>query len=277
MDPLISAADLAALIDVGTPPRLVDVRFRLDKPDGRDDYEAGHIPGAAYSDLDHELAAIGEPSAGRHPLPAADIVQAALRLWGVQTGDAVVVYDGGTALAAARAWWILRGAGIDVRVLDGGLPAWIAAGGALETGSADPRPGDTVITEIPAGISIDEAAAWPSRGVLVDVRAAARYRGETEPLDPIAGHIPGAVNLPATGFFADDGTFRSPAELAAAFDAVGARADRPVAAYCGSGLTAAQAALAAAVAGREIEVYAGSWSAWSNTPGRPVATGSEAA
>src|SRR5690606_5868943 len=193
------------------------------------------------------------------PLPAADIVQAALRLWGVQTGDAVVVYDGGTALAAARAWWILRGAGIDVRVLDGGLPAWIAAGGALETGSADPRPGDTVITEIPAGISIDEAAAWPSRGVLVDVRAAARYRGETEPLDLIAGHIPGAVNLPATGFFADDGTFRSPAELAAAFDAVGARADRPVAAYCGSGLTAAQAALAAAVAGREIEVYAGSW------------------
>src|SRR5690606_26170201 len=159
----------------------------------------------------------------------------------------------------------------------GGRPACAVVRGAPGTGPAGPGPGGAVITEIPAGIAIAEGAAWPSRGVLVDVRAAARYRGETEPLDPIAGHIPGAVNLPATGFFADDGTFRSPAELAAAFDAVGARADRPVAAYCGSGLTAAQAALAAAVAGREIEVYAGSWSAWSNTPGRPVATGSEAA
>ena len=275
MSPLISAAELAAALAAGEPLRIVDVRYRLDKPDGRDDHAAGHIPGAVYADLDHELAAIGEPAAGRHPLAPAAVVRAAVRRWGIDDGDRVVLYDGGSSLAASRAWWMLRETGLHVRVLDGGLPAWVAAGGELEQGDVVPEAGSATVASIPAGISIDEAAEWPSHGVLVDVRAAERYRGETEPIDPVAGHIPGAVNLPASSFFTDAGTFRSAQEIAAAFDAVGAGADREVALYCGSGVTAAQAALAAEVAGRRAAVFVGSWSAWSNTAGRPVATGAD--
>lgn len=274
MSVLISATDLASLLASGRPVVVLDVRYRLDKPDGSDDFRAGHVPTAVYVDLDRELAEHGEPTDGRHPVPSLEVLQAAVRRWGVNAGDVVVVMDGGSTLAAGRAWWLLSGAGLaEVRVLDGGLPAWIAAGGAVEQGRTRPTPGDATIDRVPSGIGIAEAAAWPEEGVLVDVRAAERFRGETEPLDPIAGHIPGAVNLPSAAFFRADGTFRSPEEIGAAFDAVGARADLAVATYCGSGVTAAQAALAARVAGRTVHVYPGSWSAWSNTPGRPVATG----
>ncbi len=274
MSVLISATDLADLIASERPPVVLDVRYRLDKPDGSDDFRAGHVPGAVYVDLDHELAEHGTPSDGRHPVPSLPVLQAAVRRWGVNAGDAIVVMDGGSTLAAGRAWWLLSGAGLaDVRVLDGGLPAWIAAGGALEDGETRPAPGNATIDRVPSGLGIDEAAAWPEEGVLVDVRAAERFRGEIEPLDPVAGHIPGAVNLPSVAFFRADGTFRSPAEIGAAFDAVGAREDLAVATYCGSGVTAAQAALAARVAGRTVHVFPGSWSAWSNTPGRPIATG----
>lgn len=276
MNPLISARELAVLLDGGRPVRLLDVRWRLDRPDGRPGYLGGHLPGAVYVDLDDELASHGRPEDGRHPLPSRDVLESAARRWGLHAGDTVVAYDDAGGLAAARAWWLLSRAGVvDVRVLDGGLSAWTRAGLPLEAGDVVPEPGDIVLHDVTEGIAdIDEAEAWPRTGVLLDVRAAERYRGEVEPLDPIAGHIPGAVNLPIATLL-DDGLLRSPDELREAFAAVGATPGTAVVAYCGSGITAAHAALAGVVAGVDVTVYPGSWSQWSNTPGRPVATGAE--
>lgn len=276
MHPLITARELAALLGGGRTVRLLDVRWRLDRPDGRPEYLEAHLPGAVYVDLDHELASHGRPEDGRHPLPTRDALESAARRWGLRAGDTVVAYDDAGGLAAARAWWLLSRAGVaDVRVLDGGLSAWTREGLPLEEGDVVPQPGDIVLHDATEGIAdIDDAAAWPSRGVLLDVRAAERYRGQVEPLDPIAGHIPGAVNLPISTLLSD-GLLRSSDELRAAFEAAGATQDTPVAAYCGSGITAAQAALAGVVAGIDVTVYPGSWSQWSNSPGRPVATGAE--
>lgn len=276
MHPLITARELAALLGGGRTVRLLDVRWRLDRPDGRPEYLEAHLPGAVYVDLDHELASHGRPEDGRHPLPTRDALESAARRWGLRAGDTVVAYDDAGGLAAARAWWLLSRAGVaDVRVLDGGLSAWTREGLPLEEGDVVPQPGDIVLHDATEGIAdIDDAAAWPGRGVLLDVRAAERYRGQVEPLDPIAGHIPGAVNLPISTLLSD-GLLRSSDELRAAFEAAGATQDTPVAAYCGSGITAAQAALAGVVAGIDVTVYPGSWSQWSNSPGRPVATGAE--
>uniref|UniRef100_UPI0028A88B67 sulfurtransferase n=1 Tax=Microbacterium sp. TaxID=51671 RepID=UPI0028A88B67 len=150
-------------------------------------------------------------------------------------------------------------------------------GGEAHTGEVIPPEGDVALGSPGDAGTIDtrSAATWPDAGVLLDARAAERYRGETEPIDPVAGHIPGAKSLPIASVLTDDGRFRPESEVAAAFDAVGAEAGTPIAAYCGSGITAAQLALAGTLAGREVSVYPGSWSAWSNTPGRPVATGEE--
>ncbi|HBU42485.1 MAG TPA: sulfurtransferase, partial [Microbacterium sp.] len=201
--------------------------------------------------------------------------QDAARRWGLHAGDAVVVYDDFRSVSAARAWWLLRGAGVsDIRVLDGGLSAWRATGLPLETGDVSPEPGSILFDGVEEGISIDEAAAWPQRGVLLDARAPERYRGESEPFDPVAGHIPGAVNLPADAVL-DGASFAPPATIRAAFESVGVSDLTSVAAYCGSGLTAAHTALAGAAAGLDVAVYPGSWSQWSNTAGRPVATGAE--
>jgi len=272
MSPLVSASDLPDLIDDGA--RILDVRFRLEKPNGEDDYRAGHIPGAVYVELETELSTHGRPDEGRHPLPDTATVQAAARRWGLNDGDIVVVYDDYRGLAAARAWWLLSHGGVDVRVLDGGWKAWQAAGGAVETGEVTPEPGSVVLEDVSGdSLTIDEAAAFPASGVLLDVRAPERFRGETEPLDPIAGHIPGAVNLPTTVHFAADGTLLGPDELRAGFAGVGIGSETAVAAYCGSGLTAAHSALALAAAGIPAKLFHGSWSQWSNTPGRPVATG----
>ncbi|GAA1465618.1 sulfurtransferase [Microbacterium thalassium] len=274
MSPLISATDLDALLASGAPVRLLDVRWRLDRPEGRPDYVAGHLPGAVYVDLDRELSRRGEPQDGRHPLPAAADLEAAARRWGVRAGDTVVAYDDVQSVAAARAWWLLSRSGVaDVRVLDGGLRAWTAAGLAIETGDVRHAAGDVQLHDIADGaIGLDAAAVWPDSGVLLDVRAAERYRGDTEPMDPRAGHIPGAVNLPTT-LHLDGGRFRDLASIAASFAAAGAVPGTAVAAYCGSGVTAAHTALAGALAGLDIAVYPGSWSQWSNTRGRPVATG----
>jgi thiosulfate/3-mercaptopyruvate sulfurtransferase len=273
--PLISADELHRLREAGAGIRILDIRYRLDRPDGRPDYLAGHLRGAVYVDMDTELATHGAPSEGRHPLPSHETLQNAARRWGLNEGDAVVVYDDYRSVAAARAWWLLRGAGlVDVRVLDGGLSAWRAAGLPLETGEVTPGLGSIVLENLRSGISIDEAAAWPHRGVLIDARAPERYRGESEPYDPVAGHIPGAVNLPADAVL-DTECFASPAAIRSAFESVGVGAGTAVAAYCGSGLTAAHTALAGEVAGLEVAVYPGSWSQWSNIPGRPVATGEQ--
>lgn len=271
--PLISPDELHGLLEEGSVVRLLDVRYRLDRPDGRDDYRAAHLPGAVYVDMDTELATHGAPSEGRHPLPSHETLQDAARRWGLNDGDAVVVYDDYRSVAAARAWWMLRGAGVvDVHVLDGGLSAWRAAGLPLETGDVEVDPGSVVLHDLRRGISIDEAAVWPQRGVLLDARAPERYRGDSEPYDPVAGHIPGAVNLPADALLVGD-RFASPTAIRSAFESVGVTAATAVAAYCGSGLTAAHTALAGEAAGLDVDVYPGSWSQWSNTPGRPVATG----
>lgn len=270
---LITASELATLLASDATPRLLDVRWRLDRPEGRPEYLEGHLPGAVYVDLDHELSRRGEPSEGRHPLPTREQLQESARRWGLKSGDAVVVYDDVQSVAAARLWWLLRGV-VDVRVLDGGLRAWTDAGLPLETGDVLPPRGTVELPVEPSYdvADINDAAAWPRRGVLLDVRAPERYRGDIEPLDPIAGHIPGAISLP-TGVHLNSGRFHEPAVIRASFASAGVTPGVPTAAYCGSGITAAHTALAGAIAGIDVVVFPGSWSQWSNTRGRPIATG----
>lgn len=276
MSNFVSPDELIELREQGAPVRVIDVRWRLDRPDGRTEYLDGHIPGAVYVALDSELATHGEASEGRHPLPSTETLQAAVRRWGVDEGDLVVAYDDAKGLAAARAWWLLRQAGIDVRVLDGGIRGWVAAGHDVDTTDETPEPGTALLREIgDDALSIDEAAAFPASGVLLDVRAAERYRGETEPLDPIAGHIPGAVNLPTMLHLDADGRILDAATVRANLATVGIAEGTRVAAYCGSGVTAAHTALVLDEVGIDAKVFPGSWSQWSNTPGRPVATGDQ--
>ncbi|WP_084100116.1 sulfurtransferase [Demequina sp. NBRC 110051] len=272
---LISAAGLAdALSRESGRPVLLDVRWSLAEPDGRDAYLAGHLPAAVYVSLEDELSSHGAPSEGRHPLPSRLSLEAAARRWGLNDGDAVVVYDAATSLAAARAWWLLRHAGVDVRILDGGLAAWAAAGGALEAGDVEVLPGAVTLDwgRMPV-IDIDATAAFPERGVLLDARAGERFRGEVEPIDPQAGHIPGAVNVPMADYVNGDGSFLPTAEIAERYAAVGIDGSLPVASYCGSGVTAAHQVAALETIGITAALYPGSWSQWSNTPGREVATG----
>ena len=275
--PLVDVDALAAELTGGHPPVLLDVRSRLGGPPGRDSYLAGHLPGAVYTDTDTDLA--GPPGrGGRHPLPDVATAQASLRRLGVSDGRPVVVYDDHDGGVAARAWWVLRWLGHrDVRLLDGGLAAWQSAGRPLDTGDVEPAPGD--FTARPGGLPVldaDAAAETARAGVLLDVRAAERYRGEVEPVDPVAGHVPGAVSAPSVGNVGADGRFRPPAELRARFESLGVRPDRAVGAYCGSGVTAAQTVLALEVAGllgSPAALYAGSWSEWVTDPARPVARG----
>ena len=219
--------------------------------------------------------ATASPTEGRHPLPRIADFEAAARGWGLNDGDAVVVYDDLSGLSAARAWWLLRHAGFaDVRVLDGGLASWREAGGDLETGSNIPSPGSVELAygSLPT-LDADAAAELAVHGALLDARAAERFRGEVEPVDPRAGHIPGAVSAPASDNLGADGRLLPASVLAERFAALGATTDAPVGVYCGSGVTAAHEALALEVAGFAPALYPGSWSAWSNDPARPVATG----
>ncbi|PPG52472.1 sulfurtransferase [Rathayibacter sp. AY2B3] len=277
-DVLVTPEELEEALASPEPPLVLDVRWRLDRPDGRPAYLDGHVPGAVYVDLDHELAEHGDPADGRHPLPPIDALQEAARGWGLRQGQAVVVYDDLKNLSSARAWWLLRAAGVaEVRLLDGSLRAWTGSGRALETGPVTPVRGDVELAygALPV-LDIDAAAAFPSHGVLLDARAPERYRGDVEPIDPRAGHIPGALNAPATDNVDSEGRFLPSSELRARFEAVGVRADAPVGVYCGSGVTAAADAVALTLAGFAPRLYPGSWSQWSNTPGRPVATGPSA-
>ena len=282
-DILITPAQLASAVvgeplADGGPLRLLDVRWRLDRPHGRPDYSAGHIPGAQYVDLDAQLARHGEPQDGRHPLPPVEQLQRDARGWGIDDGDTVVVYDDLKNLSAARAWWLLRYAGVaDVRLLDGGLSAWRAAGLPLETGDAPAPARGSVTLEYGAlrVLTIDEAATFPGAGVLLDARAGDRYRGEVEPIDPRAGHIPGAVSAPTTENVDADGRFLPQERLRTRFAALGIAPGTPVAAYCGSGVTAAHEVVALALAGFDAALFPGSWSQWANHPERPVAVGSD--
>ncbi|MFP5371768.1 MAG: sulfurtransferase [Actinomycetes bacterium] len=273
MTVLVGAAELLAS---GRPVVLLDVRWSLGSDRGRERYLAGHLPGAVFADLDRELADPPTAADGRHPLPSLQRLQAAARRWGIRSGDAVVVYDASGGTAAARAWWLLRWAGLaDVRLLDGGLDAWVGAGGPVEAGDVVPATGDVHLTGggMPV-LTIDDAATLPAAGgVLLDARAEERYRGEVEPVDPRAGHVPGAVSAPTTENLAEDGTFRPPAELVARFEALGIRPGSTVGVYCGSGVTAAHEIAALAVAGIDAALWPGSWSQWSADPARPAVTG----
>ena len=276
MDVTITADALADALAGPTPPVLLDVRWSLAEPDGRPAYRTGHVPGAVFVDLETELARRDhEPSDGRHPLPEEAAFTAAMRRWGIRAGDAVVAYDDLGNQSAARAWWLLRHAGVaDVRLLDGGLGAWRSAGFPLEAGEVQPTLGDATARygHLPV-LDIDGAERMPRSGVLLDARATARYRGELDPVDPVAGHIPGAASAPTAGNLDADGRFLPADVLRDRYAALGVVGGRPVAAYCGSGVTAAHAVAALAIAGVDAALYPGSWSQWANSPGRPVETG----
>ena len=252
---------------------MLDVRWRLAGPPAIDDYRVGHLPGAVFVHLDRDLAA--PPGAGgRHPLPTAADFTAAMRRAGVSATSPVVVYDDADATAAARAWWLLRYFGHEsTAVLDGGYRGWVAAGLPVTTDVPTPEPGDFVAT--PGGLPVvdaDQAATLARRGVLLDARAAARYRGEVEPIDPVAGHIPGAVSAPVTDNVGPDGRLLPAEALRERFAALGVRPGVPVGAYCGSGVTAAQEVLALTLAGYDgAALYPGSWSEWITDPLRPIA------
>lgn len=267
MSSLVTPRELAAALAAGETVRVLDVRWRLDAPDGRPAYRAGHIPGAVYVDLEHDLAAHDAPATeGRHPLPDVESLQEAARRWGVRDGETVVVYDDLGGMSAARAWWLLSHAGVETRVLDGALAAWIADGLPLEEGEAEVDAGDVRLAYGSRRVlSIDEAARFPETGALLDARAGERYRGDVEPIDPRAGHIPGALSVPTAGNLDADGRFLSAVALRARFADAGVDLGGDVAVYCGSGVTAAHQVLALGELGVDAALFPGSWSAWANT------------
>ena len=274
---LIDVAQLADAMLSDTPPVVLDVRWQLGDDDGHARYRTGHIPGAVYVDLDSQLAAPPSPEAGRHPLPEIDALTEAARSWGIDDTSPVVVYDDNGNLAAARAWWLLRWGGHrDVRLLDGGLAAWRDSGMRLSSGDTPVRPGRVTLQagSLPTA-TIDDVAALghdadTSETVLVDARAGERYRGETEPIDPRAGHIPGAISLPTSENIDASGRFRTASELRERFAQAGVTDGTPVVAYCGSGVNAAHEIAALEIAGLSGTLYPGSWSQWSADPARPA-------
>lgn len=285
MRPLIEARELARTLPAAV---VLDVRWRLGGPSTYPEFLGGHVPGACWVDLDADLADPPGPG-GRHPLPDSERLQSRLRSWGIDDDSRVVVYDGSDATAAARAWWVLRWVGLEsVQVLDGGLAAWTAAGGVLLAGPAETRPPGTCAVRPGAmpTLDADGAARLAAEGVLLDARAAPRYRGEVEPIDPIAGHIPGARSAAATDNVDADGRFLPADQLRQRFAQLGVTDDADEAAdpsidapdpstgvYCGSGVTAAHTVLGLELAGRTAALYPGSWSEWITDPHRPVAAG----
>ena len=260
---------------------IIDCRFDLMDPTaGRRDYIDGHIPGAAYADLDSDLAAPVGQSTGRHPLPEVGQAEQTFRRLGVSSERPVVLYDASGGAIAARAWWMLRWLGHpDTTVLDGGIQAWMAAGLPLEPGqnhiaagdfNASPRDGLVLTTtEIVASLQSMEQIN------LIDARDSARYRGETEPIDPIAGHVPGSFNLPFSEFLDATGHWKPAAEIRSALAALlGDDPGSTWSAMCGSGVTACHLALSGLLAGyREPRLYIGSWSEWIRDPDRPIGSG----
>jgi thiosulfate/3-mercaptopyruvate sulfurtransferase len=277
---LITPTELAAVIDAGDPVTLLDVRWRIDEPDGRPAYLRGHLPGAVYVSLEDELSDHTIAGRGRHPLPSGRSLEAAARRWGIRRDSLVVVYDDWNRAGSARAWWVLTAAGLaNVRLLDGGLSAWRSAGHSLEMGPVDPEPGNVTVPhdDLYAGSRPTLTAQQAGTGdvTLLDARAPERFRGDVEPLDPVAGHIPGAKNLPSTTVLASDGTFLGNYALAQLLSDRGIDRDDTVGAYCGSGVTASVTIAALAAMGREAALFPGSWSEWSSDPTRAVSRGPE--
>jgi len=274
---LISVAELRALQATAAPLVLLDCSFDLtDTGAGARAYAAGHLPGAAYAHLDSDLSGAKTGHNGRHPLPSSEDFAATAGRWGIAPGAQVVTYDAQGAPYASRAWWLLRWLGHDaVAVLDGGLAAWQAAGGAMSIAApaTPPRaPYPSVAAAMPT-VDADSLLAQLDSVQILDARNAERYRGEVEPLDAVAGHIPGAT----LRFFKDnlgpDGRFKPAAQLRAEFEALGVPS-RPVVQQCGSGVTACHNLLAMAHTGLGLStLYPGSWSEWCSDPQRPVARG----
>ncbi|MEQ6918276.1 sulfurtransferase [Halomonas aquatica] len=272
--PLISAGTLAAALGGRNPPRLLDCRARLGAPDdGRRLWWEAHLPGSYHLDLDRDLA--GPPGeGGRHPLPAPEAFTEVLQRLGITPQQPVVVYDDmGGQLAAARAWWMLAcwAGHPDVRLLDGGIKAWLAAGGELhEDGDPEVMPAAShwqPTYRDAARIEVDEVIA--EGAMMLDARSHERFRGEAEPVDPVAGHIPGAVCRPSADNLDEMGFFKSARVLASEMPEA-----ESIIAYCGSGVTACHNILACAIAGRPLpRLYVGSWSEWIRDSSRPVATG----
>ncbi|MDO5498710.1 MAG: sulfurtransferase [Propionibacteriaceae bacterium] len=285
MTTLITADELRHALAGDEPPVILDARYPgpAATGNGLPAFREGHIPGSAWIDVDTELAGPAVGPGGRHPLPEPSVFEAALRRAGVGCDGLVVVLDADNSLAAGRLWWLLRDAGHDrVRVLDGGFAAWQRAGGATETGDPAPRPegdftarpGQLPVADaehLTALLDARSAGSALERPALWDVRAPERFRGETEPIDPVAGHIPGARNLPAAALQHPDGTFLPADELRGLLE--GVRPGDVV--YCGSGITAAQALVAMAHAGTDagVRLYPGSWSDWISTGDRPIERG----
>lgn len=272
--PLVDAAWLQAHhADPGV--RVIDIRWYLDGRSGRAAYEAGHVPGAVFVDLD---AISGhDPGRGRHPLPDPTRFERAMREAGVGAGSTVIAYDDGGGTVAARLWWMLRYFGHErAAVLDGGIQAWP---GPLSTRLERPAPGDFTAPSPRTGMKVEyeDVRTLPAGVLLLDARAPERYRGETEPVDPKAGHIPGARSAPAGGNLGDDGRFRDPADLRRRYQALGlGDAGTEVVVYCGSGVSACHDLLALELAGLPgARLYPGSWSEWSGHPEAPVATGDD--
>jgi thiosulfate/3-mercaptopyruvate sulfurtransferase len=249
-----------------------DCRYSLlDRDAGRRAWEAGHIPGALYADLEQDLSSPAG-SGGRHPLPDRDALVGQLREWGVNRDSTVVCYDQNNSAMACRLWWLLRWLGhADVHVLDGGLDAWQAAGYSTTRAPVAARPGD-FSAHSPLTRTLSVAEVLTSSAKLLDAREAHRFRGESEPIDAVAGHIPGAMSVP----FMDnliESRFLHPKELAARFRELGLGTDDDIVCYCGSGVTATHNILALLLAGyEEPALYPGSWSEWITDPNRPIAT-----
>jgi thiosulfate/3-mercaptopyruvate sulfurtransferase len=271
MNPLVSVEELAALAASDDELVVCDVRWYLTDPDlGRREYDEAHLPGAVFVDLHHELA--GGPGGGRHPLPNVGDFTELLGGLGIGPDSTVVAYDDAGGAIAARLWWMLRSIGHErAAVLDGGYSAWIAAEKPVSAEVADvDRTTYPPVDGWTGTVTADEVAESVARGgIVIDARAAERYRGDTEPIDPRAGHIPGARNLPHMENLTSERVHRSPADLAVRFADVG---DEPIV-YCGSGVTACHDLLAMAAAGTTGgRLYPGSWSEWSSDPDRPLET-----
>jgi thiosulfate/3-mercaptopyruvate sulfurtransferase len=284
---ILDAEDLMQLLASGLRVRLVDCRFNLADIDaGLHAYDAGHLPGAVFADLERDLSGpIVRGTTGRHPLPDVKILSERLSAWGVDERTLVVAYDDGSCMFAPRLWWLLRWLGHErVTVLRGGLTAWQNAGNplsqlepAITPVAFEARPNSALLAGLQevAAIAADPTGSATDDTVLLDARGDVRYRGEQEPIDPVAGHIPTAKNLPYTSLVAS-GAPRSEAEVQAAFAAAVDAPALQVVAYCGSGVTACALIWAAASAGLTgIRLYPGSWSEWITDPTRPIALGAK--
>ena len=274
--PLITPADLMVQLGSALGVILLDVRWRLGADDPRGEYAAAHIPGARYVDLEGDLSGPPDEQAGRHPLPSMEQFTRTAARWGVRPSSPVVVYDDNGGMSAARAWWLLRWIGHEpVQVLDGGLGAWLAAGGPVTADAQTWEPAPPAEVHRRSSMpTVDADEIVDGRvDVLLDARATARFRGDEEPIDRVAGHIPGALSAPTTDNLQADGRFRGADELRARFARLGVQPGRRVAVYCGSGVTAAHEILALELAGMTAELFAPSWSGWIADRQRPVATG----